>query len=415
MSLSNGWTGGQYSLFRAVLGTYLFVHFVQLVRWGAEVFSNAGMLPAAELSPLYPLFPNLLFVFDGPWLVTGLLVVATALCIPLAIGWWDRAAALLLWYVWACLFSRNPLISNPSLPFVGWLLLAHALMPPAPYGSWAARGRADPGGGWRFPGEIFAAVWIVMACGYSYSGFTKLVSPSWLDGTALLRVLENPLARTWWGHDLLLALPRSAVEVGTWGALALELFYAPIACFARLRRLLWLSMLAMHVSLLTLIDFADLSLGMLMIHFFAFDPAWVRPSEQPAPATLFYDGSCGLCHRAVRFLLAEDRGGSSFRFAPLGGAAFESAIPAPQRAQLPDSIVLRCPDGRVLVRSAALLEAGRALGGCWRVIAVLLHPVPPRFLDRVYDFVAARRRRLFAAPAEACPIISAELRGRFSA
>ncbi len=76
---------------------------------------------------------------------------ATALCIPLATGWWDRAAALLVWYVWACLFSRNPLISNPSLPFVGWLLLAHTLLPPARPMARGPRG-GDPGGGWRFPG-----------------------------------------------------------------------------------------------------------------------------------------------------------------------------------------------------------------------------------------------------------------------
>ncbi|HZH02738.1 MAG TPA: DCC1-like thiol-disulfide oxidoreductase family protein [Myxococcaceae bacterium] len=35
---------------------------------------------------------------------------------------------------------------------------------------------------------------------------------------------------------------------------------------------------------------------------------------------LFYDGGCGLCHRAVRFVLARDPAGR-FRFAPLGGSA----------------------------------------------------------------------------------------------
>src|SRR5207245_3602172 len=54
----NGWTGGQYSLFRAVFGLYLFVHFVELVPWGAELFSNRGVLPHAAASPLIHLFPN---------------------------------------------------------------------------------------------------------------------------------------------------------------------------------------------------------------------------------------------------------------------------------------------------------------------------------------------------------------------
>ena len=36
-----------------------------------------------------------------------------------------------------------------------------------------------------------------------------------------------------------------------------------------------------------------------------------------APERLFYDGTCALCHGAVRFVLARDRDGSAFRFAPL--------------------------------------------------------------------------------------------------
>jgi hypothetical protein len=34
--MSNGWTGGQYSLFRIAFGVYLCVHFGQLAPWAAE-------------------------------------------------------------------------------------------------------------------------------------------------------------------------------------------------------------------------------------------------------------------------------------------------------------------------------------------------------------------------------------------
>lgn len=182
--MRNGWTGGQYSLFRIVFGLYLFVHFVALVPWGAELFSSVGVLPHATASPLVHLFPNVLALFDAAGFVQGLLAVGALLSLVFALGRWDRMAALVLWYCWACLLGRNPLILNPSLPSVGWLLLAHVFLPPAPYGSWAARGRFESSGPWRMPENIFLLAWVLMALGYSYSGYTKLVSLSWRDGTA---------------------------------------------------------------------------------------------------------------------------------------------------------------------------------------------------------------------------------------
>jgi hypothetical protein len=271
----NGWTGGQYSLFRLLFGTYLLVHFVQLVPWGEELFSNQGVLPVASASPILHLFPNVLALSDAPTTVAALLAAGVVLSVLFAVGLCDRVAALGLWYLWACLFGRNPLIANPSIPFVGWLLLAHVFLPPAPFGSWAARGRIDPGGEWRMPQAIYVAAWVVMAVGYSYSGYTKLISPSWRDGTALAHVLDNPLARPGWLREALLSLPAWLLHLGTWAALGLELAFAPLALFGRLRPWLWALMLLMHLSLILLIDFADLSLGMVMIHLFTWDPRWV--------------------------------------------------------------------------------------------------------------------------------------------
>ena len=408
-----GWTGGQWSLVRAAFGAYLVIHFLALAPWAAELFSREGLLPDAALSPLARAFPNVLAVWDAPWVATGLVLLAAALAVPLALGWRDRWAAVGLWYVAACLFGRNPLIANPSLPFVGWMLLAHACLPGAPYGSLDARGRVDPGGGWAMPSALQRAAWIVMAVGYSYGGYTKLVSPSWADGTALRRVLENPLARATPLRDALLALPQPALALATWGALALELLFAPLALARPLRPWLWAALLAMHLGLLALIDFADLSLGMVMLHLFTFDPAWVRAKAPGGTERVFYDGTCGLCHRAVRAVLAEDRAGGAFRFAPLGGEAFRAAVPEALRPGLPDSVVVVRADGAVLERWAAVLHVLARLGGIWRVVGVAGWLVPRALGNRLYDAVARARFRLFARPAEACPVLPADLRARF--
>jgi hypothetical protein len=205
-----------------------------------------------------------------------LVIAAAVMSGAFAVGFHDRLAAVLLWYIWACLNGRMPLIGNPGLPYVGWLLLAHACLPAAPYGSLAACRRPDRGKGWRMPEDIFLVAWILMALGYTYSGYTKLLSPSWLDGTAIAHVLENPLARPGLVHDTLLALPSGFLRLATWSALLLELSFAPLALVPRLRPLLWALLLLMHLSLIVLVDFADLSLSMVMLHLFTFDPGWLR-------------------------------------------------------------------------------------------------------------------------------------------
>lgn len=393
--MKNAWTGGQYSIVRAIFGAYLFLHFVALIPWSHEVFEQ--ILPR-DASPLLRLFPNILAFAD---VATPLVVLAAIASIFFAIGLYDRIAAVLIWYVLACLFGRNPLIANPSLPYAGWLLLVHAFVPPSPFGSWTARGRTDPRGNWSMPPALYAAMWIVMSLGYSFSGWTKLVSPSWVDGSAMARVLANPLARPSFVQELMLSLPPQLMQLMTWGALGLELLYAPLALFRRVRPWIWLAMLGMHLGLMVLIDFADLSFMMVILHLFTFDPEWV-PRRAPATTdTLLYDGSCGLCHRSVRLILAEDRSGTAFRFEPL---------PDGEKS----SVIVQTADGRTLARSDAVIHAMHRLGGLWRVYAIVFGVLPRAIRNAMYDGVARVRYRIFGRTKEACPLIPPDLRSRFT-
>lgn len=131
------------------------------------------------------------------------------------------------------------------------------------------------------------------------------------------------------------------------------------------------------------------------------------------PDIVFYDGACVLCHRWVRFLLHRDREGTRFRFAPLGGETFGAEVPERVRPSLPDSVVVKTPEGRLLVRSEAALHLLRRLGGGWARLAGGLGLVPRAALDLLYDSVARARRRLFRRPEAACPVVATELRARF--
>lgn len=128
---------------------------------------------------------------------------------------------------------------------------------------------------------------------------------------------------------------------------------------------------------------------------------------------VYYDGTCGLCHGTVVFLLKRDRDGELFRFAPLQGTTFDSDVPRERRSELPDSIVVQTPQGALLSRSTGVVRLLRRLGGSWRLVAGLLWLIPRPLRDLGYTLVAAMRRRLFKRPPAMCPLVPPELRPRF--
>jgi predicted DCC family thiol-disulfide oxidoreductase YuxK len=107
-----------------------------------------------------------------------------------------------------------------------------------------------------------------------------------------------------------------------------------------------------------------------------------------------------------------DRGGA-LRFAPLGGEAFRELVPEAERAALPDSLVLRTADGRLLVRSAAVLESLRLVGRAGRSLAAVAGVVPRPLADALYERITRIRSRLFAVPRDVCPSVGPGLRDRF--
>jgi predicted DCC family thiol-disulfide oxidoreductase YuxK len=127
---------------------------------------------------------------------------------------------------------------------------------------------------------------------------------------------------------------------------------------------------------------------------------------------LFYDGHCGLCHGAVKFVLRHDREGR-LRFAPLQGETFQERVSSDRRTGLPDSVVVLTAKGDLFVRSDAFLHIFLQLGGGWRMLAKALGIVPRAIRDAVYNFVARIRYRIFGRRDDLCPLVPAALRERF--
>lgn len=133
-------------------------------------------------------------------------------------------------------------------------------------------------------------------------------------------------------------------------------------------------------------------------------------------SVLLYDGECGLCNKAVRFLLRIDRG-ARLRFTPLQGPAAQEYL---RSRGLPtedfDSLIL-VPDWeqraerRPLFRTDAALAAIQEVGGAWGMLRVLrIIPAPLR--DTVYRLIGRMRYRLFG-PYRPTPLPRAEWQRRF--
>ncbi len=123
---------------------------------------------------------------------------------------------------------------------------------------------------------------------------------------------------------------------------------------------------------------------------------------------LFYDGDCGLCARAVQWVLKRDARGD-FRFAPLQGTTYASL----DRERPRDVSTMVLLDGtELLTESDAALRIARRVGGLWGALATIGGIVPRSLRNAIYRAVAKRRHRWFGH-ADACRLATAEERARF--
>jgi predicted DCC family thiol-disulfide oxidoreductase YuxK len=151
--------------------------------------------------------------------------------------------------------------------------------------------------------------------------------------------------------------------------------------------------------------------------------AEVRPADRAQPARLLvlYDGTCGLCHGLVRFLIRRDRR-DVLRFAALQSELARTLVLRlggdPDRLETVYTIddadaVARDPQHAPLsahTRGRAAIAAIAALGGPWRMMSALR--IIPRFLlDLGYRLVARLRYRLFGK--RACELPSPEAQQKF--
>lgn len=136
-------------------------------------------------------------------------------------------------------------------------------------------------------------------------------------------------------------------------------------------------------------------------------------------SVLLFDGTCGLCHGFVQFLLKRDRK-KAMRLATLEGPIGTEVIRRHPELQGVDSVIwaqaiegnsASTPRENAWAKSDGALRAIAYLGGLWSLVSVFR--IVPRFIrDRVYDFVARNRYQWFGRY-DACPLPTPEDRARY--
>lgn len=362
---AEAWTGGQYSLFRVLLGSTalvaLLTHTPGTADWNHLVVSDL-------------LTKSMTWGKALAWWANLMGIVAAML---LMLGRWDR------WMV-PVLLLTVPLRYLDPMKMMLFTLLAvclcfHALVKSKPFGALDATSRNDPVGDWYLHSSLHLFAWLFLLGICLASGSVNVIDP-------LL-----PAARPYGVIQLLFVVLSIHPKTRPWGFLVL----APAVLLTPFFGAPWV-----HLQL-------------LLLMYFCFNPAWMPPRVGEEPMLLFYDGHCGLCHRSIRFVLSEDPSGKVFQFSPLQGETITKVLDEEAIKALPDSLVLRLNDGRILTKSTAALSVLEACGGIWRPIAMVGLLVPRFMRDRIYEGIAKIRYRIFGKQKDLCPMMPARMRAQF--
>ena len=212
------------------------------------------------------------------------------------------------------------------------------------------------------------------------------MAPSWQDGSAITHLMNNPLARDYFLRKWLLSTPEWFRQILTWATLALEIGFGFLILFSKTRMLAWLMIIAMHLGILSIVDFADLTFGVLMLHFFTFDGSWFH--HEAKERIVIFDGICGFCNKSLDVLMKLDEE-KIFKYTSLQGK-YVKGLDVEEGLE---SIIFY-EDGILYYKSTAILKILRSLGGIW-VFSNMLYIIPRFLRDYIYDIIAKYRYKIF--------------------
>ena len=118
---------------------------------------------------------------------------------------------------------------------------------------------------------------------------------------------------------------------------------------------------------------------------------------------IYYDGECGLCHLAVRFILRVDSK-SKFYFSPLSNLD--------NNLKSVDSVILK-KGNKVFYEGQAIIMIFENIDNNWNYLAKVLKLIPINTLDKAYRWVSRNRAKVSLKKVSSCPIVPSSYQKRF--
>ena len=118
---------------------------------------------------------------------------------------------------------------------------------------------------------------------------------------------------------------------------------------------------------------------------------------------IYYDGECGLCHLAVRFILRVDSK-NNFYFSPLSNLDIN--------LKNIDSIILK-RGNKVFYEGMAIITIFENIDNNWNYLAKVLKLIPINVLDTAYRWVSRNRTKFSVKKVSSCPIVPGSYQKRF--
>jgi predicted DCC family thiol-disulfide oxidoreductase YuxK len=134
-----------------------------------------------------------------------------------------------------------------------------------------------------------------------------------------------------------------------------------------------------------------------------------KRNEEAVESILFFDGVCGLCNKAVDFVLVRDYQ-QAIKFAPLQGDTARSLL-TPADVENLNTMILWVK-GRSYRKSAAAVRVLWRLSLGWKILGTLLWLIPLPLRNLGYTLVARNRYRFFGKK-ESCRLPTPAERLRF--